>query len=236
MILPMSRTQRRLLVTSAIVASILGLGAWTRNHLGIALDPESVRSFAESLGTAGPILFVFVIAGRSFLALPSQVVLIAAGLCFGTGIGTLVGGVGLMLSGLALFLIARYAGREWVEGRISPGGHRLLDFATHRSGAATLAIACGYPIMPLSPIQMAAGLTPMTIVNFIMAAFVGGLIRASIFSYFGNALADLSWMSATYAAAIFLAAIAIPLAFPAGRAWLLEAFASPQNEENSSDA
>ena len=90
--------------------------------------------------------------------------------------------------------------------------------------------------MPLSPIQMAAGLTPMPILNFIMAAFVGGLIRASIFSYFGNALTELSWVSATYSAAIFLAALAIPLAFPAGRAWLFEAFTSPQREENSTDA
>jgi uncharacterized membrane protein YdjX (TVP38/TMEM64 family) len=236
MILEMPTTQRRLLITTAIVASILGGGAWTRSQLGIAIDPESVRSFAESLGTAGPILFVFVIAGRSLLALPSQIVLIAAGLCFGTGIGTLVGGAGLMLSGLALFLVARYAGRQWIEERISVRGRRLLDFATHRSGAATLAIACGYPIMPLSPIQMAAGLTPMSILNFIVAAFVGGLIRASIFSYFGNTLADFSWMSLTYVTGIFLIAIVTPLAFPSGRAWLHEAFASPQHEKNSSDA
>jgi uncharacterized membrane protein YdjX (TVP38/TMEM64 family) len=225
MILAMSTIQRRLLITTAMLVAVLAIGGWTRSRLGIELDVESVRVFAKGLGTAGPILFVFIIAGRSLLALPSQIVLIAAGLCFGTVIGTVVGGAGLMLSGLALFFTARYAGRESVERRIGPRGRRLLDFATHRSGAATFAIACGYPIMPLSPIQAAVGLTPMRVSYFVAAAFVGGSIRASVFAYFGNALIDSSWLGLVYAAGIFAIAITIPLAFPSGRSWLREAFA-----------
>lgn len=236
MIREMLRTQRRLLITAAMLLAILVIGGWTRNQLGIDLDVESVRLFAEGLGAAGPMLFVFIVAGRSLLALPSQIVLIAAGLCFGTALGTVVGGAGLMLSGLALFLVARYAGRESVERRISPRGRRLLDFATHRSGAATFAIACGYPIMPLSPIHAAAGLTPMPIVYFISAAFAGGLIRASIFAFFGNALVDSSWTSLVYAAGLFALAIAIPLAFPTGRSWLRQVFAPLKGEESSVDS
>ena len=236
MILDMSTTRRRLLLTAAMIAAIVGIGAWTRNHLGIALDAESVRDFAQSLGTAGPILFVFVVAGRAFLALPSQIVLIAAGLCFGTVVGTIVGGAGLMLSGLVLFLVARYAGREFVEKRISARSRRLLDFATYRSGAISFAVACGYPIMPLTPIQTAAGLTPMPIANFITAAFAGGSIRASIFAYFGDTLTDLSWMSLIFVGGLFAIAIAIPFAFPAGRAWLRLAFDSQRAPDQSSDA
>lgn len=225
MILEMSTTRRRLLITAAMLLAILVIGAGIRKQLGIQLDVESVRAYAEGLGRMGPILFVFIVAGRSLLALPSQIVLIAAGLCFGTAVGAVVGGAGLMLSGLALFLMARYAGREAVEKRISPHGRRLLDFATHRSGAATFAIACGYPLIPLTPIQAAAGLTPMPTAYFITAAFAGGSIRASIFAYFGNALIDSSWTSLVYAAGLFAIAVAIPLAFPTGRSWLREVFA-----------
>jgi len=225
MIPEMRRTQRRLLISAAMLLAIFVIGGWTRNQLGLALDIESVRTFAEGLGRTGPLLFVFVVAGRSLLALPSQIVLIAAGLCFGTGVGTVVGGTGLMLSGLVVFSVSRYAGRESIERRISPRGRRLLDFATHKSGAATFAIACGYPITPLTPIQAAAGLTPMPTANFITAAFVGGAIRASIFSYFGNSLVDSSWTSLVYAAGLFAVVVAIPLAFPTGRSWLREVFA-----------
>ena len=226
MIPKMSPTQRRLLIATALLLTILALGAWIRGRLGIELDVESVRSFAKGLGAAGPILFVFVVAGRSLLALPSQIVLVAAGLCFGTLIGAIVGGAGLMLSGLFVFGIARYAGRKSVEKRLSPRGRRLLDFATQRSGAATFAIACGYPLMPLTPLQAAAGLTPMPTGYFVVAAFVGGSIRASIFAYFGNALLDPSWISLAQAAGLFALMLAIPLAFPTGRAWLREIFTS----------
>lgn len=225
MLIEMYTIQKRLLITVAMLFVIIAIGGWTRERLGIQLDVESVRAFAKGLGAAGPILFVFIVAGRSFLALPSQIVLIAAGLCFGTIVGTVVGGAGLMLSGLAIFLVARYVGRESVEKRIGPRGRRLLDFASHRSGAATFAIACGYPLIPLSPIQAAVGLTPMRIDVFITAAFVGGSIRASVFAYFGNAFVESSWTGLIYAVGLFTLAVAIPLAFPSGRSWLREAFA-----------
>ena len=226
----MSSTAKRLFIVAAALAAVVLLSGWTRNQLGIELNVESVRRFAESLGTAGPILFVFVIAGRSLLALPSQVVLIAAGLCFGTLVGTVVGGMGLMLSGLILFIGARFAGRDSIERRIGTRGKRFLEFASHRSGAMTLAIACGYPITPLSPIQAAAGLTPMPVANFVLAAFVGGSIRASIFAYFGNSLVNATLANMLAASGAFLLMLAIPLAFPTGRAWLREIFV-PQTED-----
>jgi uncharacterized membrane protein YdjX (TVP38/TMEM64 family) len=232
----MSPTQKRLVITFVILALAVGVGSFLRSELGIELDVESVRAFAESLGTAGPILFVFVVAGRALLALPSQIVLIAAGLCFGTAVGTVVGGAGLMLSGLAMFLIARFAGRESIEERIGERGRHLLDFARHRSGAVTFAIACGYPIMPLSPIQAGAGLTPMPISNFVVAAFIGGSIRSSIFAYFGNAIAIASWTNVIYSVAFFVAVIAIPLAFPKGRAWLREVIEPMRSSRNSNDS
>jgi uncharacterized membrane protein YdjX (TVP38/TMEM64 family) len=232
----MSMTQRRLLIVTGTLVAILALGAWTRDYLGIELDVESVRAFAEGLGTAGPLLFVFVVAGRSLLALPSQIVLIAAGLCFGTLIGSIVGGAGLMLSGLSVFLIARYAGRESVEKRISLRGRRLLEFATHRTGAVTYAVACGYPLMPLTPIQAAAGLTPMPTGYFIPAAFAGGSIRASIFAYFGNALVDADLVSMAYAAGLFALFAAVPLAFPTGRAWIREVFSPIEVKGQGEDA
>lgn len=236
MIVRMSLTQRRLLITATILLALLAGGFWARSSLGIELDIESVRAYAEGLGAAGPILFVFIVAGRSLLALPSQIVLIAAGLCFGTFIGTIVGGAGLTISGLAVFSIARYAGQKSVEKRIGRRARRLLDFASRRSGAATFAVACGYPLIPLTPIQTAAGLTPMPMVYFITAAFVGGSVRASVFAHFGDALIDSSWMSLAYAAGVFVLVAVIPLAFPSGRSWLREIVNLPGDTEDQDES
>ena len=224
-----STTFKRLLIATGVIALALIVGVYTRDRLGIQLDVESVRRFAESLGAAGPALFVLVVAGRSFLALPSQIVLIAAGLCFGTVMGAFIGGAGLMMSGVGLFLMTRYAGRQSLEKRLGSRGRHLLSFATHRSGAATLAVACGYPIMPLSPVQAAAGLTPMSLGYFVPAAFAGGSVRAALFANLGNSLLDAGWTNFLYAGALFVIIACLPLAFPQGRRWLRETLTPPHD-------
>jgi uncharacterized membrane protein YdjX (TVP38/TMEM64 family) len=223
----MNPPSRRLLMTGVVLVSVVFLGGIARERLGIQLDVESVRAFAEGLGPAGPLLFVFVVAGRSLLWLPSQIVLIAAGLCFGTVVGSLVGGAGLMISGLFLFGLARYAGRASIERRMGRRIRHLLDLANHRSGAVAFGLACGYPVSPLSPLQAAAGLTPMPIANFVASAFVGGALRASLFAFFGDALAKASFASLAWPTVAFLAAAGSPFVFPAGRRWLREIFVAP---------
>jgi uncharacterized membrane protein YdjX (TVP38/TMEM64 family) len=220
----MSPTYRRWLILGLIVFAVIAMGAQLRSSLGIDLDVESVRAFAEGLGALGPILFIGVVALRSVLALPSQVVLIAAGLCFGTVVGTFVGATGLMLSGLGIFLGVRYAGRKELSKRVGTRFGRILDASGDRAGAIALALGSGYPISPLSPIHAAAGLTPMSVAAFVLAAFSGGVLRASIFSYFGNAITDSDRNAFVYSAIGLLLILAIPLCFESGRNWLSAVF------------
>jgi len=216
----MSPSLRRWLILGIVVVLVIAAGAQLRRSLGIDLDIESVRSFAEGLGTLGPLLFVGIVAMRSLLALPSQVVLIAAGLCFGTAVGTLVGGAGLMISGTGIFLGVRFAGRSQVEKRAESRFGRFLEASGHRAGAVAIALSSGYPISPLSPIHAAAGLTPMSVALFMLAALCGGLLRAAIFSYFGNALTESNRAAFVYMAIAMLTILTLPLCFAKGRTWL----------------
>jgi len=70
----------------------------------------------------------------------------------------------------------------------------------------------------------------MPLVNFIVAAFVGGVIRAAVFAYFGNALVDASWTALLAPVAVFGVALAIPLAFAEGRAWLRDVFVRSRDD------
>ena len=220
----MSSTLRRGLVITGIVVLALGLASWLRSSLGLSLDPRSIREVADGLGAAGPFLFVGIVAGRSLLALPSQVVLIAAGLCFGVWVGTLVGGAGLLTSGLFTFGAARYAGREAVERRLGDRFGRYLDVAGRRAGAVAIMAGTGYPFGPITPFHAAPGLTAMSLPLFVLAAFVGGVLRAATYAYFGNAIteADMRGLLAGTVGVALLAAA--PLAFPKGRAWLRSVF------------
>lgn len=216
----MSPLLKRLARIAGIVAILVALSVWLRHALGLDLEPESLRALGERLGPAGPILFVGLVAGRVFVGLPSQIVLIAAGICFGTLVGSVVGGLGLMLSGVAAFFAARYAGREAVERRLGPRLGRLLEIGGHRAGALALALGTGYPVAPLSPIQAAAGLTPMSLGLFMPAAFIGGSARAASFAYFGDALGEWSPIHLLLASLAFVAIVLMPLCFPRGRAWV----------------
>ena len=91
----MNESARRLLLLTGIVVAVYAVGTWLRGYLGIEFSAESIRDYVLDLGPLAPIFFVFIVAGRSMLGLPSQVVLIAAGLCFGTWLGALVGGASL---------------------------------------------------------------------------------------------------------------------------------------------
>lgn len=76
----MSPLFRRLAIVAVLLLALVVVGHVLRVRLGIDLtvDPEAVRRFAERMGPAAPLLFVFVVAGRALLWLPSQVVLIVA--------------------------------------------------------------------------------------------------------------------------------------------------------------
>ena len=217
----------RLALAATLVATLLAAGHWLRTQLGLEISVEALRAFTQELGPLAPLLFVFVVAGRALLWLPSQIVLIAAGLCFGTGLGSLVGGAGLMLSGVFLFLLARHAGRDAIEGRVGPKGRALLEFTSKRRGAVTLALASGYPLSPLSPLQAGAGLTAMPLSSFIASAFAGGTLRASTYAFFGDAMLDLDAHQIAGAAALLVVLLLLPLATANGRRFLAALFTSP---------
>ena len=231
----MNSTARRFLVVLVLLAAVYAAGTLLRTRLGIEFEAEAIRDYVLGLGPTAPLLFVFIVAGRALLGLPSQLVLIAAGLCFGTVVGALVGGAGLMVSGTAVFAAARYAGRDAIEKRLGDGVQKILNFTSRRTGVIAFSLAFGYPISPLTPLHAAAGWTPMPVANFVVAAFVGGVIRAAVFAYFGNALVEASWTALLAPVAVLGVVLAIPLAFAEGRAWLRDVFVGGQDEERPAE-
>lgn len=231
----MNPSVRRLLLVCVILAVVFAAGTILRTRLGIEFEAEAVRDYVLGLGPTAPILFVFIVAGRALLGLPSQLVLIAAGLCFGTVLGALVGGLGLMLSGIAVFGAARYAGRAVIEQRLGDRVKKVLHFTSRRTGVVAFSLAFGYPVSPLTPLHAAAGWTPMPPANFVGAAFVGGVIRAAVFAYFGSALVEASLGALLAPVALLGAVLAIPLAFAEGRAWLKDVFLGSRNEERPAE-
>jgi len=216
-------SRRRIAIVLGVIA-LLGAFAALRHALGIELEPGSIRDAVDRLGIWGPLAFVAIVALRIPLGVPSAFALIGGGLVFGSVAGTLYGTVGLWISAIAVFLGSRWAGREAVEARMPVRLRYLLDVAGSRLGALFIAFGTAYPLSPITSFPLVAGVTSMALPVFALAAATGSLGRAALYTYFGSRLVDADPHELLGAGAIFLAALLLPLALPAPRAWLLQAF------------
>ena len=81
----------------ALVVGALVLGRAARQEAGIEVSAESIQTWVSSLGWQAPALYVGLVTFRIFLLLPSWVVLSAGGLVFGAFLGTVLGGLGVLM-------------------------------------------------------------------------------------------------------------------------------------------
>jgi uncharacterized membrane protein YdjX (TVP38/TMEM64 family) len=210
-------------------SQLIGLGAlillfsgayFARQQLGIEWSAHSVRDAVADFGLWGPLFFVTLIAFRAVLMVPSQILLIAAGLCFGTVFGTLYGALGITLSGVIAFQLVRWTGRDALLRRSPPQVQAALDGAGRTIGATFVALATGYPVGPITAWHAAAGLTGMALVTFVLAVAAGSLVRAATYTFFGSRIVEAGPGQLLLAGGVVVAATTLPLCFARSRRWV----------------
>jgi uncharacterized membrane protein YdjX (TVP38/TMEM64 family) len=203
----------------AVLLAAVALGIGAHRVLDISWSVASLRALVARMGLWGPAGFVLLIGLRTPLLLPSQLVLTAAGLCFGTVQGTVVGALGLLLSASLAFGLARGLGADAVRARVPARLHRVLDGAGSRAGAGLLALGTGYPFGPTTAYHAAAALAGIRYRVFLVAVGMGSAVRAWTFAYFGSSLAEAHWTGVAIATGLIAGAF-LPLLHPPVRAWL----------------
>jgi uncharacterized membrane protein YdjX (TVP38/TMEM64 family) len=219
-----SRRWRRVSALGGL-AALVGLALFVRFHLGGEWTLESVRGTITGFGAWGPLVFVLLVAFRSALLLPSQIVLSLGGLCFGVLGGTLYGALGISLSGVIAFGVTRWLGVEEMRRRVPPGARRVLDTLGTRGGAGLVAVATGYPVGPISAYHAGAALTAMGFLPFLCALALGSTVRAGVYAWFGDALVSGSMAHLAGASAVLTATL-LPLLHPGVRRWVRGQFRS----------
>jgi uncharacterized membrane protein YdjX (TVP38/TMEM64 family) len=204
------------LVALGIIAAVLLLGYVVRGQLGMELSPGGIQDAVARLGWWGPLVFFGLTMFRQFLAIPSLLLLPAGGLCFGTGMGTVLGGGALIASGCMKFALARWLGRDWVRARFGAAFERF-GRRVDRLGPVVISLSTAHPLGVMAPFHWGAGLSSISFASFVLAIVLGAPVRAFAYSAFGATLADpttpeFRWVSLTLTAAVLL-----PLAFPAVR-------------------
>jgi uncharacterized membrane protein YdjX (TVP38/TMEM64 family) len=198
------------------VGGALLLGHLVRSHLEMDLSPGGIQAGVARLGWYGPLVFFALTTFRQFLAIPSWFILPAGGLCFGTALGTALGGGALIVSGCLKFGVARWVGRDWVRTHF--GAHfARVERHVDRLGPVVIGLSTAHPLGVLAPFHWGAGLSSIRFVPFVVALVLGAPVRAFAFSAFGAALVDPSTPEFRTISLGLLAFVLLPLAVPAVR-------------------
>jgi uncharacterized membrane protein YdjX (TVP38/TMEM64 family) len=175
----------------ALVASTLGLSS------------ENVRDTVDDAGPVAPLVFVAVSAGLTVACVPGPLLAGAAGLLFGTALGTPTAIAAATLGATAAAAISRRFGAGAVDELSGRRVTALQDWIAARGFLAVL-YARILPGVPYSLVNYAAGLTRVPLAVFATATAIGCAPRAFAYTALGGSLDDLGSPEALVAFAVLV--------------------------------
>jgi len=181
--------------------------------VGLEFSIQGIQDWVNKWGIAAPAIYFIIVVLRVVILIPSVLLLVVGGFCFGTFWGTLLGSSGILVSALIQFAIGRGVGRHWIEKKLSD---RILEVERRirRGGPLVIGLVTAYPAGVMTPFHWASGFTSMQLVPFTIAVGIGAIIRAFSFAFFGSSLVDVGSTQFWLATFVFVIIIIVPLAHP----------------------
>lgn len=172
--------------------AMLGIGiasAFAILVLSGSLSVDSVRERMDGFGVLGPVVFIGTAALLTVALFPGPLLAGAAGLLFGTALGTPVAIVSATLGASLAFLVSRFVAGDVVE---ELGGPRLqsLEAWVSRRGFVSVLYARIAPGMPYNVINYACGLTAIPLLEFAGATALGTAPRTFAYVALGGSFGN----------------------------------------------
>ena len=189
-------TRGKIVVALLFTAAI---GAFFYFDLGryLSLDSlkanrDSLLAFTETHYAASVAIFVGAYCLLVAVSLPGAVFFtLAGGFLFGSVLGTVYVNLGATSGATLAFLTARYLLRDWVEGkfgsRLAPLQEGFADNAF--SYLMTLRLI---PLFPFFVVNMACGLTRVSLATYVTATAIGIIPGSFVFAYAGRQLGTIN--------------------------------------------
>jgi uncharacterized membrane protein YdjX (TVP38/TMEM64 family) len=149
-------------------------------HLPLLIDPGPWFT-SKTLGTA--FLGIGLLVADVLLPIPSSLIMIAHGLCFGFAVGALLSLVGSVGAGLVAFSLGRY-GHPLLHRLIPPAEKRHADALFARWGALAILVTRPIPILA-ETMAILAGASPISWQRMVLATVAGSLPAALLYSLTG---------------------------------------------------
>jgi uncharacterized membrane protein YdjX (TVP38/TMEM64 family) len=175
------------------------IGAFFYFDLGRYLSLDSLKAnrdallaFTESHYAASVAIFVTAYCLLVAASLPGAVFFtLAGGFLFGSALGTVYVNLGATSGATLAFLAGRYLLRDWVEskfgGRLAPLQQGFANNAF--SYLMTLRLI---PLFPFFVVNMACGLTRVSLATYVTATAIGIIPGSFVFAYAGRQLGTIN--------------------------------------------
>ncbi|HVP01668.1 MAG TPA: TVP38/TMEM64 family protein [Solirubrobacteraceae bacterium] len=169
-----------------------------------SLSVARVQSWFQGLGWAGPVVFVLASSLLTAAMFPGPLLAGAAGLLFGTALGTPTSIAAATCGATLACLIGRRVAGDAVD---ELGGERVTALAAlvARRGFASVLYARVAPLMPYNVVNYAAGLTAIPIATFTLATAIGVAPRAFAYAALGGSLGNFGSPESVIAVATLVA-------------------------------
>ena len=170
-----------------LVAGVGGAMLAAGGRVSEALD--LIRQTVDRAGVWGPLLFVGAYAALTVLLVPGSPLTVAAGVLFGPWLGTGLVVVGATLGATGAFLWGRRLGRDAVA-RLTGDRFDRVDAWLHDRGLLAVLYVRLVPLLPFNLLNPVAGVTGVTLRDFVIGTAVGIVPGTFAFAALGGTFDD----------------------------------------------
>lgn len=136
------------------------------------IQPETIQNFLNRLGIWSPIIYILLYTIGTILLLPSTPLNLTGGALFGVWWGTFWTAIAAILAALVSFYYSRTIGKDWVQAKF---GEKIqtVDAEIQQGGLFYLFAIRLLPIIPYGIVNFVAGLTSITLKDYLLGTTLG---------------------------------------------------------------
>ena len=141
------------------------------------------------LGIIGIFLFIAIMAIQGLIVpIPSEIVLLAAGIIWGFIMGGIMGVIGSMAAAIVCYYVSKRGGRPVAEKLVGVSALNMADDLIQKYGTGAIVVARFLPFVAFDPISYASGLVEMDVKKYSLGTFLGSIPRAFFYAWLGASL------------------------------------------------
>jgi uncharacterized membrane protein YdjX (TVP38/TMEM64 family) len=183
-----AKAWRTLLVSFLLFGGVGLIFVFGAQVLGFSGEATVERWMGEASGPLALPVAVAAFAVLAFVGVPQFMLIAAAVVAFGGKAGFAYSWIGTMVSSLVGFYLGRAAGSAALERFSGAGVKRFMDHVGKNGFLASLVVRL-VPSAPFIVVNMAAGVTPMRVLDFAAGTGLGIVPKIALTAFAGNSIA-----------------------------------------------